>query len=141
MHGEWRVEAHGIPCFCKCSALEPWEGFTAARVAAMTKGSATLFCGECGEGQLVRTPPQWALGVQPDLALLVGEVGASALDAPKPVVFACPSCSASLNVDGQKRIVRCRFCESDVYLPDDLWIHVNPAAKRARWWMILRPNA
>jgi hypothetical protein len=142
VHGKLRVEARGIPCLCnKCSALVPWEGFTAARQTALTKGSATLFCGECGEGYAVRPPPQWALGVVPDLSLLVGEIARSTIAESKPVVFACPSCSASLQVDGTKRIVRCRFCESDVYLPDELWLHMNPAAKRARWWMVLRPNA
>jgi hypothetical protein len=25
-----------------------------------------------------------------------------------------------------------------VYLPDDLWLHFNPASKRARWWIVFQ---
>ncbi|MND08382.1 hypothetical protein D3C83_309560 [compost metagenome] len=56
------------------------------------------------------------------------------------MIFKCPSCLAALPIVGEKRIVRCQYCESDVYLPDDLWLHFNPAAKRARWWLLFQPR-
>lgn len=46
---------------------------------------------------------------------------------------------APSELDGAKRIVHCGFCDSDIYLPDDLWLHFNPAIRRARWWMLFRP--
>ena len=69
-----------------------------------------------------------------------GGHGETGPESPKPVVFKCPSCLAALEIAGRQRIVRCKYCESDVYLPDDLWLHFNPASKRARWWLLFEPK-
>ena len=90
-------------------------------------------------------PPPWTREVFRDLALLVGETATETRagspddsEAARPVVFKCPSCVAALEMDGVRRIVHCRFCGSDVYLPDDLWLHFNPSTRRGRWWMLFR---
>lgn len=133
----------GIPPLCRsCATLLQWEAIARSWDEASARGSATVHCGECGEAHRTRQPPAWATEIFPGLVYLVGETApdsAAPADPPKPVIFKCPSCLAPLNVDGVRRIVRCRFCEADVYLPDDLWIHLNPGAKRARWWMLFRP--
>lgn len=136
------VKCHGLPPLCrKCFTLIEMDALNAAWQVAKDGARTNVFCTQCGESHSARKPPAWALESFPDVNFLIGEVtGEAGPDAPKPVIFKCPSCLAALEIAGEKRIVRCRYCESDVYLPDDLWLHFNPAAKRARWWMLFTPG-
>jgi predicted RNA-binding Zn-ribbon protein involved in translation (DUF1610 family) len=143
-HGACTRSCWGIPPLCRsCTTLLSWDAIVQSWDEAHTSGSATFHCGECGEAHLTRPPPDWATEVFPGLVFLVGETatGRESASPARPVIFKCPLCLAPLQVDGARRIIRCRFCEADVYLPDDLWIHLNPGAKRARWWMLFRPQA
>jgi hypothetical protein len=56
-------------------------------------------------------------------------------DSAKPVLFACPSCAGNLEIDGKERIVECKFCQSKVYLPDDLWFSLHPVVSKERWYI------
>ena len=38
-------------------------------------------------------------------------------------------------IDGEDRIVICEYCETNVYLPDDLWLRLHPAKKKNRWFV------
>ncbi len=135
------IECRGIPPFCRgCSALIPMDSLTEAWGEARAKGTALIECRSCGEAHAGRQPPAWGREVFEGLVFLFGEVGGGpAASAPKPVVFKCPSCTAALQIAGKKRVVTCQFCESDVFLPDELWLHLNPAAKKAQWWMLFEP--
>lgn len=137
------VECRGLLPLCrKCSALLAMDALTDAWRAAQAGENARILCSVCGEPHAARVPPPWALEIFGDLSFLVGEVtGEPGPEAPKPVIFKCPSCLAALEIAGEKRIVRCKYCESDVYLPDDLWLHLHPASKRARWTMLFRARA
>jgi len=53
----------------------------------------------------------------------------------KPVLYSCPSCAGSLEIDGKERIVVCKYCESKVYLPDDLWFSLHPVVSKQRWYI------
>jgi DNA-directed RNA polymerase subunit RPC12/RpoP len=136
------VECRGVPPLCrKCFTLLGMDALGAAWHDTQQGRRATLHCTECGQEHAARMPPDWALEIFDGITFLVGEVtGDPAPEGPKPVIFKCPSCLAALEIAGEKRIVRCRYCESDVYLPDDLWLHLNPAAKRAHWWMLFDPK-
>jgi DNA-directed RNA polymerase subunit RPC12/RpoP len=136
------IECRGLPPLCrKCTNLIEMAGLTVAWRAAGEGETAQICCTECGEAHSARKPPEWALGVFPDAVFVLGEVtGETGPESPKPVVFKCPSCLAALEIAGRQRIVRCKYCESDVYLPDDLWLHFNPASKRARWWLLFEPK-
>lgn len=140
-HGAATVRCWGIPPLCrKCKTLLGWAAVVSAWDRSANGDPETeVFCGQCGELHIARTPPAWALQLLPGLGIALGEVVASPEASAKPVIFKCPSCLANLEIAGEKRIVRCKFCESDVYLPDDLWLHFNPAHKRGRWWLLLRP--
>jgi predicted RNA-binding Zn-ribbon protein involved in translation (DUF1610 family) len=108
---------------------------------ASAHGRVSIACEQCGELHAARHPPPWSRDVFPEASFVIGEVTGEVLaEAPKPVVFKCPSCMASLQIAGEQRIVRCQYCESDVYLPDDLWLHFNPASKRALWWLLFQPR-
>jgi hypothetical protein len=139
-HGESKVQAWGVPPLCrKCQGLLEWTAVQEAAEKSKQGQASSVFCGHCGEAHAVRQPPAWAKSVLAGLTLLIGETASLTHDAspPQPVVFKCPSCLAPLKIDGAKRIVRCGHCDCDVYLPDDLWLHFNPATKRARWWVLL----
>lgn len=142
-YGAADIRTVGIPPLCRsCYSVLPWEAFAALWDATANGEVEQLFCAQCGEPHRVRRPPEWGASARADLLMLVAETAVLS-EAPqpvsKPVIFKCPSCLAGLDIDGVRRIVRCRYCESDIYLPDDLWLHLNPTAKRARWWMLLRP--
>ncbi len=53
-----------------------------------------------------------------------------------PVAFACPNCAGNLTIDGTSRMVDCSFCDTQVYLPDDLWFTLHPAPKKKRWYLL-----
>jgi hypothetical protein len=55
----------------------------------------------------------------------------------KPIMFTCPSCAGNLEIDGKERIVECKFCQSKVYLPDDLWFSLHPVVSKGRWYIAL----
>ena len=137
-HGACTRVAWGLPALCRrCSTLLPWTAINASWAEAQ-RGPTQIPCSGCGEPHRVRLPPAWAAEVFAGLVMLVGETASlsAAPEHAQPVVFKCPSCSAALRIDGAKRIVHCAFCDSDIYLPDDLWLHFNPAIRRGRWWML-----
>ncbi len=53
-----------------------------------------------------------------------------------PVAFQCPNCAGNLTIDGTKRMVDCSFCDTQVYLPDDLWHTLHPVKKKKRWFLL-----
>src|SRR5262249_796820 len=129
--GDASIQCWGIPPLCrKCSAPLAYDAFTLAWDRCQREGRTELFCTGCGDQHGARLPPPWALEVFPNLLFLVRETASDSAGAqgPRPVVFKCPTCTAPLSIDGKNRVVRCKYCESDVYLPDDLWMHFNPAA-------------
>jgi hypothetical protein len=135
--GQSKVQGWGVPPFCRrCQGLLEWSAVREAAEKAEQQPTS-VFCVQCGEPHRVCRPPAWAKSALLGLSFLLGETTSDAAESPpaQPVVFKCPECVAPLKIDGEKRIVRCRQCNSDVYLPDDLWLHFNPAMKRTRWWM------
>lgn len=58
--------------------------------------------------------------------------------AAQPILFTCPSCAGNLKIDGSNRMVTCNFCNSQIYLPDDLWFRIHPVKVVERWYMILK---
>ncbi|MCC7158193.1 MAG: hypothetical protein IT281_01500 [Ignavibacteria bacterium] len=61
--------------------------------------------------------------------------------ASKPVLFTCPSCAGNLEIDGTDRMISCKFCSSQIYLPDDLWFRLHPVKEVSRWYMVVDDNA
>jgi pyruvate/2-oxoglutarate dehydrogenase complex dihydrolipoamide acyltransferase (E2) component len=139
-HGKATISCVGIPPLCrKCYTLIDWTSVANAWGPAQ-QGPTEVKCVGCGEPHQARIPPAWAPGIFPNVIFVLGETASASQQAPKPVVFKCPSCMAALEIDqAAKRISHCKFCDSDIYLPDDLWLHFNPASKRGRWWILLRP--
>jgi hypothetical protein len=53
-----------------------------------------------------------------------------------PVAFTCPQCGGALMIDGTERLMPCKFCGVNVYLPDDLWFRLHPAKVKRRWFAV-----
>jgi WD40 repeat protein len=58
-------------------------------------------------------------------------------EAVKPILFSCPSCAGNLEVDGSDRVIKCKYCNSEIYLPDDLWFRMHPVEVVERWYIVL----
>lgn len=117
--------------------------FTAAELADRP-GTAgwSIACPDCGRAMPVTRPAGWIPEKYPQIVLFLnGETAepSAAAEPDKPaiegVVMACPKCGGSLEIDGRERLMPCKYCESKVYLPDDLWLRLHPVEKVQRWWL------
>ena len=66
-----------------------------------------------------------------------GKVSAEIEKSAKPILFTCPSCAGNLKIDGSSRMITCNFCNSEIYLPDDLWMRLHPVKTVDRWYLVL----
>jgi DNA-directed RNA polymerase subunit RPC12/RpoP len=107
-------------------------------------------CVACGKRFSIRLAPPLIARfgavalVNEDPAQIAGTQSGDAADVPRaanPVVFSCPRCAGALSVDGSNRLVRCQYCTSDVYLPDDLWQRLHPVATVSRWYAWFREDS
>lgn len=74
-----------------------------------------------------------------DFSLIPGdEEGASVepVVSSEPVAFACPKCGGNLLVNGENRMESCEYCETRVYLPDDLWRILHPVKTKRTWFLL-----
>lgn len=123
----------------KCSAEYPVE--------AVAGDAATDFaCTSCGDPASTWPAPDWLRKGVPTLRQIIstdpgGATAATgqALDGqlteePAPVAMACPQCAGSLRITAKhERIVPCQFCNTDVFLPDEVWRRLHPV-KTVQWW-------
>jgi hypothetical protein len=124
------------------------EDFDMSEVAAA--GKDEVECKKCHKHWHVRPLPAELESQFPGVELLLAEDetllpggDAHAGEAPnggKPIVFQCPSCSGALRVDGSDRVIDCEFCNSSVYLPDDLWFRLHPRDTVRRWFLWWRSD-
>ena len=125
--------ASGLAPTCTCGG--------AIDVDAIPDGSDGAFaCGACGaQHETFPAPPHLhALQVR-QVFLAVREADqAITPDAPdaRPIVFACTNCSAALRVTTEtSRIVRCEYCDVDLFLPAALWHQLHPVRRRRLFWL------
>ncbi len=107
-------------------------------------------CSKCQNEISVRKPSELVSKCFPQVLFMAGEdedqlkinpeTGKLPVSS-KPVLFTCPSCAGNLEIDGTDRMISCKFCNSQIYLPDDLWFRLHPAKEVERWYMVLDENA
>ena len=120
-----------------CATLMPIESVPPG-------GDGSLSC-KCGRSITTFPPPEWLRQVVPSAVQLFGAIRESTpeglaivepLGAQKPVLFGCPRCGAGLDIASESpRILTCKYCDSDLYLPDSLWHALHPVKKRAPFWV------
>lgn len=98
----------------------------------------------------VRPMPEFCRAEFPGILALIGEDTSLLPDegpgeeveldqGSSPVAFQCPNCGGSLLVDGKGRKETCRFCDTVVTMPDELWQILHPARTVERWFLLLDP--
>lgn len=104
----------------------------------------SLLCRGCGAVMAIGQAPQWFKGAVGSAKLVAGvpreEQLPGAVEVGTPtgtgaIGLKCPNCSASLLVDGKERLVPCGYCDTSVYLPDDLWLRLHPVSRKSRWFI------
>ena len=55
----------------------------------------------------------------------------------KVMMFSCLSCGAGLKVDGKSRTVDCSYCNTENFLPEELWRRFNPVPKAGVVFMLM----
>lgn len=102
-------------------------------------------CGKCSNKVSVRTLPDELKDIFEGVKFLAGEdsdmfntnkEGIKTQNTGKPILFICPSCAGNLEVDGTDRMITCKFCSSQIYLPDDLWLRLHPVKTVGRWYLV-----
>jgi hypothetical protein len=105
----------------------------------------SISCSKCQNPVFIRKPSELIKKCFSSVKYLAGEdddllsVNTSEGKLPassKPVLFTCPACAGNLQIDGTDRMIECKFCDSQIFLPDDLWFRLHPAKSVERWYMI-----
>jgi len=118
-------------------------------LGAITTGAVTQDGG--AESTSVRSLPVFCADefkgiialVGEDTSLLPGSDQDEEIELPDgsaPIAFQCPNCGGSLLVDGTTRSETCRFCDTKVSIPDQLWQILHPAKMTKRWHLLLDPS-
>lgn len=102
-------------------------------------GNTTVSCSNCNQQGTISIPEKWLKSIVRGITVLVNAEVSQPVeesDQPliKPIVFTCPSCTGALKVDGTQRVVDCNFCNSSIYLPDDLWLRMHPVKTVELWY-------
>jgi DNA-directed RNA polymerase subunit RPC12/RpoP len=117
---------------CKTNFINPWE----------LKPGTVYTCGKCGSKWPVDAPPPWLSNAVPGVILLINALletdknESNPLSGSRAVSVSCPSCSGNLSVDGSSRLVRCTYCDTQVYLPDELWVRLHGVKRKRRWFVV-----
>jgi len=102
-------------------------------------------CSKCSNKIFLRKPNEAILRILPRICYIVGEdddllsvkeTDEQLPESNKPVIYSCPSCAGNLEIDGNDRMLTCKFCNSQIYLPDDLWFRLHPSDTVMRWYVL-----
>ena len=99
-----------------------------------------LTCPDCGESIPFYDAPDWFSDQVKGAKVIAGAwpeggEGAKGGAVSDPVAYTCPKCGGSLEIDGKARLIKCDYCSTNIYLPDDLWLTLHPAKKKNRWFI------
>lgn len=139
-HGELKLLVRWGPSRPMC----PGCGAPMPAEAVLPGSDGPLSC-TCGASITTLPVPDWLRDVVPSAVQLLGAAregvpenleAVESSAAHKPVLFSCPSCGAGLDIATESpRILTCKYCDSDLYLPDALWHALHPVKKRAPFWV------
>lgn len=52
------------------------------------------------------------------------------------VPFNCPNCGGTLQIDGSERLLKCQFCSTESYIPDEVWQKLHPTKTKQRFYFL-----
>lgn len=119
---------------------------TPIEVPESLTGPYVFNCPTCHAETPVIPAPSWLKKHVPAARAIVNATAAADGEEKGPltgqvVVFNCPKCGGALDVDGKDRVLPCKYCGVNVYLPDDLWFRTHPAKSKERWFIAFDENA
>jgi len=128
-YGQWRLAP-------RCSSCK--------KQLVLSDTPGVISC-ECGLKYNQYGTPEWLTGLVPSLRKCISqealsEDGSSVNpvfdnESLKPVVMSCPQCSGALSISAaSERIMACRYCDSEVYVPDAIWTRLHPVKKVQEWF-------
>ncbi len=131
-YGYWRLAP-------RCSSCK------AALEIPEDKENTTVRCSKCDTEHYISQAPDWLRRQVPSAKLTVTsqpvfDLKESVLkldeDSLKPIVMTCPQCAGALTVSsGSERILNCSYCNTEVYVPDAIWMKLHPVNKAVEWFV------
>ncbi|MBN2585777.1 MAG: hypothetical protein JXA64_04465 [Candidatus Fermentibacteraceae bacterium] len=108
--------------------------------------NAVIRCAGCQAEYSFFPVPDWLGKKVPSAVFCItpepppGADGAEALKvdetASRPIVMSCPQCAGALSVSsGSDRIMECKYCSSEVYVPDEVWTRLHPVKIAVEWFV------
>lgn len=91
----------------------------------------------CGTDNPTYPAPDWVRALVPAAVQFYAAERPLAEDAAPPqVTAACPKCGADLTLTEQtRRIHRCEYCSTQVFLPEAAWTALHPVPRPRRWYV------
>jgi hypothetical protein len=110
--------------------------------------AAPISCTGCDARYYGFPAPDWLKGEVPSAVFCVtpepppGPDGAEPLKVDEssstPIVMSCPKCGGALSVSSSsQRIMKCGYCSSEVYVPDEVWTRLHPVHTAEEWFVCL----
>lgn len=140
----WYGANKGSPPICS-TCDQVIEG--AEQIADGTEG--TLFCPGCGTEHATWPAPGYLSqkrlpgGKRAKQVFLAPPEEQQGTPSPtpadvKPILFGCLNCGANLRITGDTpRVLTCEFCQTDCFLPPEIWNRLHPVRKRRAFWIRL----
>lgn len=105
-------------------------------------------CPGCGHRAPTFATPDWLRAELPRARQVFCAKGEGESDdatpdpaALRPIVMSCLHCGGKLEITSEtERIVPCEFCDTDHYVPDDIWRRMHPLKKRTPWYVFFGDN-
>ncbi len=100
-------------------------------------GSDSEILCACGTQNPTYPAPDWVRKLVPAAIQFYVAERPPAADVPPPKVeTACPKCGATLTLSEEtRRIHRCEYCATQVWLPDVAWTALHPEPQPRRWFV------
>ncbi|MBN2586696.1 MAG: hypothetical protein JXA64_01270 [Candidatus Fermentibacteraceae bacterium] len=109
-------------------------------------GVSSVTCSECSTVHYAYPVPDWLREPAPSAWLCITpepppgreEQGSGAMGdgSEQPVVMSCPQCAGAVSISADTgRVMRCDYCDSEVYIPDAVWLRVHPVERTREWFV------
>lgn len=125
----------------KCNdELSEDEYWTLDEIKQAADSAEYIQCKRCNEQISIRKADDLIYSIvdHPVIAL-IGEDSDKKIEknyTGKAMMFACMSCGAGLKADGNNRVVECQYCNTDNFLPEELWRRMHPIPKPEIFYML-----
>jgi len=89
----------------------------------------------CGAACRTAPPPDWVTAEVPSASQLFCCEPEAVASTPPPAC-SCPKCGGPLALDTEiRRIHRCSYCQTRIFIPEDVWTKLHPTPKLRRWFV------